>query len=126
MASVKRTVTVDLGAATLAAGEYLEYVLSPSGGSALWAYACQDRGIDQSTQHWYLSGVPTAALSPLYLLDRDGGVPDIYTVRMSFSQTTAYRLLITKRPSNTTIQDISYQSNDPSSSFPEPLDVTRL
>ena len=48
MAKVKRTATVDLGAATLKDGEYLEYLLSPSGGKAIWAYACEDRALESS------------------------------------------------------------------------------
>ena len=123
MSGVKRTATVDLGSAALGDGEYLEYVLSTSGGTGLWAFACEDRALEQSGQPWYLSGPPISALSPLYLVDRRRGIPDIYTVRMSFAQTSGYRLLIRKQPSDVTIQDISYVSHDPSSSFPEPLEV---
>lgn len=126
MAKVKRTVTVDLGAATLKDGEYLEYLLSPSGGEAIWAYACEDRALESSMLHWYLSPIPIPTLTPLYLLDRSFDMPDIYTVRFSFAQTTGYRLLVRKQPSKATIQDISYLSQDPASSFPEPLDVTRV
>jgi hypothetical protein len=126
MAKVKRTVTGDLGAATLKDGEYLEYLLSPSGGEAIWAYACEDHALESSHLLWYLSAIPISTLNPLYLLDRKVDVPDIYTVRLSFAQTSGYRLLVRKQPSNTTIQDINYLSQDPASSFPEPLDVTRV
>jgi hypothetical protein len=130
---VSRVVVVNMGAATLAVGEGLEYIISPSGGNPTWAFACQHRQIFQVNNKplpqylWYLvNNVPIPPPAVGVGVDTSQNQPDIYVVAFAFMQTRSYRLQVLKRPSNVVVQDITYTSQVNTDSIREPLTVIPL
>jgi hypothetical protein len=131
---VNRIVTVNLGAVSILDSEFLLYTLYTAAGSAIWAFGCiegsklTNNDIPQPPCQWHL-GVPSPSSTPglpHLLPDRPKNDRDRYVVNMSFAGVASYRLLVVKKPKNTTIQDISYQSNINTDSYVEPLAVTLI
>ena len=132
-----RTKTIYNSSATVnaAAGEYLDYSLTVSGGMPAFTYTCADRdpisssdqfpGHPKANYRWKLQKIG-AALPTIVAADRDDYDP--YSVGMSFLGAVRYDLTINLCDSNGTvkkaIQQISYSSTDSTDYFAEPLGVS--
>jgi hypothetical protein len=132
-----RTVTVYNASATInaAAGEYLNYSVTVSGGMPALVYTCAHRNpISQSDQFpghpqanygWKLqqAGGPLPAV-----VAADSGAYDAYSVGMSFLGAVRYDLTISLCNSDgslkQTAQQISYASTDSSDYYAEALGVS--